>query len=81
MLILSRKVGERINIGDGVSLIVCKIEGTKVRLGIEAPRDVKIMRAEVDPEEKRSLPIKPAVTRSILPPLSSFIATTTYASA
>lgn len=47
MLVLSRKIGERIRIGDDVTLTVVRIHGDKVRLGIEAPDSVTIHREEV----------------------------------
>lgn len=47
MLVLSRKIGERIRIGENVTLTVVRIHGDKVRLGIEAPGDVVIHREEV----------------------------------
>ena len=47
MLVLSRKVGERIQIGDDVQLVVLKSKGGRVQLGIDAPRDVPIQRQEV----------------------------------
>ncbi len=47
MLVLSRKQDEKIIIGDNISLMVISIQGDKVRLGIEAPKDVSIHRQEV----------------------------------
>ncbi|RUL87471.1 carbon storage regulator CsrA [Tautonia sociabilis] len=47
MLVLSRKIGERIRIGDDVVLTVVRIHGDKVRLGIDAPTEVAIHREEV----------------------------------
>ncbi len=47
MLVLSRKVGERINIGDNVTIVVNKISGGRVSIAIEAPRDVSIIRGEL----------------------------------
>lgn len=47
MLVLSRKVGERVIIGDDVELVVLSIEGDQIKLGIEAPRHVQIFRKEV----------------------------------
>lgn len=47
MLILSRKKGESIKIGDGIEIIVTDIRGEKVRLGISAPEDMKICRTEL----------------------------------
>ena len=47
MLVLSRKVGERIQIGDSIILTVVRVQGDKVRLGIEAPEAVAVHREEV----------------------------------
>ena len=47
MLVLTRKPGQSIMIGDGVEVRVLSVAGEKVRLGITAPRDVSIFRNEV----------------------------------
>ena len=47
MLVLTRKTGQSIMIGDGVEVQVLSVAGEKVRLGITAPRDVSIFRNEV----------------------------------
>lgn len=47
MLVLTRKPGQSIMIGDGVEVRVLSVAGEKVRLGITAPRDVSIFRDEV----------------------------------
>lgn len=47
MLVLSRKQDEKIMIGDSITLMVISIQGDKVRLGIEAPKEVSIHREEV----------------------------------
>jgi carbon storage regulator len=47
MLILSRKVNEKIMIGDDVSVSVIEIRGDQVKLGVDAPRAVKVFRREV----------------------------------
>ena len=49
MLVLSRKLGEKIYIGENVCITVVDIDRGKIRLGIEAPRDTKIYRQEVLP--------------------------------
>lgn len=49
MLVLTRKVGERIVIGDGIIVTVNRVAGNRVTLGIEAPDDVRIMRSEIEP--------------------------------
>jgi carbon storage regulator len=48
MLVLSRRPGERINIGDGIVITVVSIEGKKIRIGIEAPATVSVRRHELD---------------------------------
>lgn len=53
MLVLSRKAGERIVIGDNVVITVVQIRGDKVRLGIDAPTDVPVHRQEVADALKR----------------------------
>lgn len=47
MLILTRRVGEVIMVGDEVSLIVLGVKGNQVRIGIDAPRDVAVHRKEI----------------------------------
>jgi carbon storage regulator len=47
MLILSRKVDERIVIGDDIEISVIDIRGDQVKIGIEAPRSIKVYRKEV----------------------------------
>lgn len=51
MLVLTRKVGEQIFIGDDVCLTVVQVERGKVRIGIEAPRDINIRRSEIPKSE------------------------------
>jgi len=47
MLVLSRKVNQRIIINDNITIVVVDIRGDKVRLGIEAPKEVTVHRKEV----------------------------------
>lgn len=47
MLVLSRKKGESIVIGDNIVLTIVEVRGDKIRLGIEAPRDVPVHRKEI----------------------------------
>jgi carbon storage regulator len=49
MLVLSRKLGEKIVIGDNITITIVDIDRGKIRLGIEAPRDVPIFRQELLP--------------------------------
>ena len=55
MLVLSRKKNESIVINDDISIVVVEIRGDKVRLGIEAPKEVPVHRREVYDAIKRSL--------------------------
>lgn len=50
MLVLSRKEGERLVIGDNITIVVSKINGNRVSIGIEAPREVRIVREELQAE-------------------------------
>ena len=59
MLVLSRKTGERILIGDNIAVTVVRISQGIVRIGIEAPRDMSVVREEVvvhDAEEPSENP-------------------------
>lgn len=47
MLVLTRKVGESIRIGDNIKLTVIEADGSNIKLGIDAPRSVKVHREEV----------------------------------
>jgi carbon storage regulator CsrA len=77
MLVLTRKVHEQVHIGDGVVITILKVKGQAVRIGIEAPRDVRVLRGELprhdefsDPPAKeptgkarrRAIPSAPATT-------------------
>lgn len=47
MLILTRKTGEKVMIGDNVELTVLGIKGNQVRVGVDAPKDIAVHREEV----------------------------------
>ena len=47
MLVLSRKVGDKIMIGDNITVVVNKVAGNRISLGIEAPDNVRIVRGEL----------------------------------
>ena len=49
MLVLTRKLMEKLFIGDDICVTVVRLEGGQVRLGIDAPRDVAVVRAELVP--------------------------------
>ncbi len=52
MLVLSRKAHQRIRLGDTIMLTVIGVAGDRVRLGIEAPHDVRILREELQRTER-----------------------------
>ncbi len=57
MLILTRRVGETLVIGENVKLTVLSVKGNQIRLGVEAPKSVSIQRSELstDNEQKDKL--------------------------
>ena len=65
MLVLTRKVGEEIVIGDNIHITVVAIKGEKVRIGISAPKEVIVDRQEI--HEKRTNPVSegPAFTPTL----------------
>lgn len=53
MLVLTRKTDQSIMIGDDIEIVVSSIEGNTVRIGIKAPRDLKILRRETFEEVRQ----------------------------
>jgi carbon storage regulator len=53
MLILTRRIGETVKIGDNISVVVLGVNGRQVRIGIDAPRDVAVHREEIVEKIKR----------------------------
>ena len=47
MLVLTRRINERILIGDDIVVTVLEVHGDQVRIGIDAPREIKVFREEV----------------------------------
>ena len=56
MLVLSRRESERILVGGSIVVTVVRVSGDKVRLGIEAPEDVVVLRGELEPHASDSPP-------------------------
>ena len=65
MLVLSRKVGERILIGEHVTVTVVRITGGGVRLGIEAPPETAVIREELQQELKEKLTVGQRPPRTV----------------
>ncbi len=61
MLVLSRKERERIRLGDSIVVTVVRVSGDRVRLGIEAPGDMLVLREELDSNE---LPVQTMETKA-----------------
>jgi carbon storage regulator len=65
MLVLSRKESQRIRLGDSIVITIVKVSGDKVRIGIDAPADVLVLRDELEPNQRPSA----AVDSAAAPPL------------
>lgn len=52
MLVLSRKVGEQLVIGDNIRVVIHRVAGNRVTIGIEAPNDVRIIRGELQAHDQ-----------------------------
>ena len=65
MLVLSRKLGEKIFIGENICITVVDIDRGKIRLGIEAPRNVPIYRQELLPLGQTTPNGTPAATEKV----------------
>lgn len=63
MLVLSRKVGERVVIDGGITVVVTRVVGNRVTLGIDAPASVHVLRGEL--AEERPLAVAEAATEVI----------------
>lgn len=59
MLILTRRIGETIMIGDNVTVTVLGVKGSQVRVGIDAPKDVAVHREEIYERVKQGLQRQP----------------------
>jgi carbon storage regulator len=63
MLVLSRKQSQRIRLGDSITVTVVRVSGDKVRLGIEAPPDMLVLRDELDRRDRPHGAHEPAPVR------------------
>ena len=52
MLVLTRKLNERIRIGDDIEITITALTDNRVKIGISAPRDVVVLRGELDEKDK-----------------------------
>ena len=51
MLVLTRKVQQKVQIGDNITITILEVKGRAIRIGIEAPKSVKVLRSELAPTE------------------------------
>lgn len=58
MLVLSRKIGEELHIGDNTVVFVQAISGNRVRLGIQSPRETSVLRGELTPFHSKGLSVE-----------------------
>jgi carbon storage regulator len=56
MLVLSRKESQRIRLGDSIVITIVKISGDKVRVGVDAPADVLVLRDELEVRDPANRP-------------------------
>jgi carbon storage regulator len=65
MLVLSRKESQRIRLGDSIVVTIVKISGDKVRIGIDAPADVLVLRDELEPNPPATAPVDSVPAASV----------------
>lgn len=71
MLVLTRKLGESIQIGDSIVVEVAAVQGKRVRIAIQAPDDVEIRRGELESKNERTLtPVTAVSSRQPVLPLA-----------
>ena len=66
MLVLSRKVGEKLIIDGNITVEVVRIQGNRITLGLVAPADVKILRGELSPKQTKTEKEEVAVVDGLL---------------
>lgn len=74
MLVLSRKENERIRLGNEIVVTVVRVAGDKVRLGIQAPPHVLVLRDELETFPTSQFPTAAPVTMEITVPLTQAVA-------
>jgi carbon storage regulator len=59
MLVLSRREQERIKLGDSIIVTIIRVSGERVRIGIEAPPEIVVVRDELPPCKEKRIPLAP----------------------
>ena len=71
MLVLTRKIEEQIRIGDDITISILRVKGNTVRVGIEAPRAIRVVRGELSPHERADTLSSLNATQDVVVPESS----------
>ena len=71
MLVLTRKLEEQIRIGDDIIISILRFKGNTVRIGIEAPREIRVVRGELPRHDAIDTPCNLNATRDVVVPESS----------
>lgn len=71
MLVISRKQGESIKVAENIEIVVISVDGQRVRLGVQAPRNIRVLRAELDPSivesnQTAAVKVKPSSASELL---------------
>lgn len=67
MLILTRRIGESIQIADNITVVVLGVQGNQVRLGVQAPAGVAVDRQEIHQRKQAGLPKPSAKSQAVVP--------------
>jgi carbon storage regulator len=65
MLVLSRKENERIRLGDSIVVTIVRVSGDKVRIGIQAPPHIVVLRDELEPFAQNAAPLTVPVVAAL----------------
>lgn len=71
MLVLTRKPREEIRIGNGITITILRVKGQSVRIGIDAPNDIRIVRGELKPEDAAANEPAPAASTAEESPVTA----------
>lgn len=55
MLVLTRKVNQQIRLGEDITITVLRVQGNSIRIGVDAPRNVRVLRGELEPRDQASM--------------------------
>ena len=66
MLVLTRKIDEQIKIGDDITITIIKLRNNQIRIGIEAPRDVRVLRGELEARKPAASDIRNDVVDGLM---------------